>query len=164
MTIHADAAPVSPRTTGPSRPILWLTIALVAPAVVAVAVVLLGGRVTPATYPADSPEAAFQAYLNAYDGPDPAAAYAALTKRVRDTWPYDEYVMETSKWQTGQDHRTWIDRVERSGGRATLCLTIEYSSGNGLSTSTWTDHRQVRMALEDGAWRIDQRLVGIDSY
>lgn len=166
MTVHADAAPVAPKTAGPSRPIVWLTIALVVLAVVAVAVVLLGGRAAPATYPADSPEAAYQAYLAAYDDPDPAVAYAALTQRVRDSWPYDEYLRarDTSGWQWQQDHRVWIDRVDRSSDRATLHLTIEFSSGTGLNTSTWTDRREVRMALEDGGWRIDQPLVGFDPY
>jgi hypothetical protein len=166
MSVHVDAAPVAPRTAGPSRPILWLTIALLALAVVAVAVVLLGGRASPATYPAGSPEAAYQAYLAAFDDPDPAIAYASLSRGVRARWPYDEYLMarDSASWQMQQDHRTWIDRVERSGDRATLHLTFEFSSGSGLNTSTWSDHREVRMVLEDGEWRIDQRLAGFDNY
>ena len=145
--------------------LIGTTIALIVLAVAAVAVVLVGRPSGAASYPADSPEAALQSYLTADEGTDTAAAYAAYSTRVRETWPYDEYLSARDMyavWQRGR--RVWIDRVEGDGALATLYLTVESTSGSGIRASTWTDHREVRMTLEDGAWRVDQRIVGLESY
>jgi hypothetical protein len=165
MAIRSGVAPAAHQATGPSRSLLWVTIALIVLAVVAMVVVILGGRSGPATYPAGSPEAAFQAYLAAYEGADPAAAYAALSTRIREAWPYDDYVQARDSYRSWQqDQRVWIDRSERAGEQATLFLTIETRYGSGIGANTSTDHREVRMTLEDGSWRVDQRLVGVENY
>ncbi|HLA17077.1 MAG TPA: hypothetical protein VJZ72_09285 [Candidatus Limnocylindrales bacterium] len=166
MTVHAETAPSTGSATGPSRLLIGTTIALIVLAVAAVAVVLVGRPSGTASYPADSPEAAFQLYLTADEGTDPAAAYAAYSTRVRETWPYDEYLQARDMYAGWQrdGRRVWIDRADRDGDLASLYLTVEFTSGSGIGASTWTDHREVRMTLEDGAWRVDQRIVGLESY
>ena len=164
MTVHADATPVAPKAAGPSRSLVVVTIALVVLAVVAMVVVILVTRAAPATYPPDSPEAAFQTYLTAFEDPDPAVAYAVLSSRVQAAWPYGQYVLDRDMVASSQqDMRVWIDSVERNGDRATLHLTIEFRSGLGLGASTWTDTRDIRMTLEDDGWRVDQRIVGVEN-
>jgi hypothetical protein len=164
MAVQADATPVAPKTAGPSRTLVGVTIALVALAVIAMVVVILGGRAGPAAYPTGSPEAAFQSYLQAFDDGDTAAAYAALSTRAKASWPYDQYLQDLDtfgKWQP--ERQVWIDSVERDGARATLHLTVEYRSGSGLSTSTWTDTQDIRLTLEEDGWRVDQRIVGLEN-
>jgi hypothetical protein len=164
MAVQADATPVAPKAAGPSRALFGVTIALVALAVIAMVVVVLGDRAGSATYPAGSPEAAFQSYLQAFDDGDAEAAYAALSTRVRASWSYDQYLQDQDtfgKWQP--ERQVWIDSVERDGDRATLHLTVEYRSGSGLNISTWSNTQDVRMTLEDDDWRVDQRIVGLES-
>jgi len=166
MTAHAETTTPTGTAAGPSRLLIGTTLALVVVAIAAVVVVLVGRPSGAATYPAGSPEAAFQSYLAADEGADPAATYGAFSTRVRATWPYDEYLGARdmySGWQQNE-RRVWIDRVERNGDLATLYLSVEYASGSGIGASTWTDHREVRMMFEDGAWRVDQRIVGLESY
>lgn len=143
-----------------NRLLLVIGLGVGALVVAAVAIVLLLPRSGP-TYPAGSPEAAFQAYLIASEAYDFETAYQAFSPRVRATWSYDDFARERNMYGYGGNKRSvWIDSVDRHGDRAVLGLTIEWVSGEGLTSSRGYD-RDVRIAmiLDDGTWYIDQSLM-----
>jgi hypothetical protein len=157
----------TPTRTGPvSGPLVVAVGLVVGLVVVAVVAVLLVGQGSPRTYPAGSPEAAFQAYLQAYDADDLETAHGAFSTQVRKTWSYETYVRDTTSWGgSSTDPRVWIDSVTTSGDEATLHLTIEWSSGSGIGASRWYDRNvEIRMVSENGGWFIGQRLIGVERY
>jgi hypothetical protein len=147
---------------GPVRPVLIVAgavLVLVAAAIAAVAT--LGSRT--ATYPAGSPEAAFQDYLAAFDEGDYEASYAYFSDAVKARLPYGQYVDEcTSRAASGEDVRVIIERADLSGERATLRLVIERYYADGLQSSRYRSPGEVRLVRVDGRWRIDQRMVGAE--
>ncbi len=148
-------------TAGVDRRILVIGVGLAVVFVAILALALaLGGR--PASYPAGSPEAAFQAFLQASEGGDTETAYAALSPQVRARWTYAAFDQQHRMYRSG-DERTlvYIDRVDVAGDRATLRLTVEHLYGEGLTSDRWTEHDvPVRMLLVDGNWYVDQALTG----
>jgi hypothetical protein len=144
----------------PERSVLLiggLVLLLVGAAIVAA--LTLGSR-PPVSYPPDSPEAAFQGYVQAVENGDPAAAYGYLSRRIQGQLSLDAYQREWGRPILPRDRnsRLRIDRGERSGDRATLYLTIERHYGSGLSAGRSTSPEEVRLVREDGAWKIDDRL------
>ena len=131
--------------------------------VAAVAVMALLGSRGPASYPSDSPEAAFQAYLQAYAAGDLEAAHASFSQRIRSGTSSSGYLDDVSMYgRDDQARRVWIDSVDRSDGLATLHLTIEEFFSSGLSSSSYRYETSVRMVLEDGSWKVDELLAGVD--
>jgi hypothetical protein len=129
-------------------------------AILAVALVV-GAR--PASYPAGSPEAAFQAFVQASETGDTEAAYALLSPRIRSTWTYTAFDQQQRMYGDGGDRTlVYIDRtVSRGDDAVALYLTIEHVYGEGLTSSRWTERDvPVRMALVDGTWYVDQALAG----
>lgn len=147
-------------SAGSTRLLLLVAAGVAALVVVALAVALLLPRGAP-TYPAGSPEAAFQAWLTAAEDADYEAIYAAFSPRVRATWTYDQYLSERGMYgESGGRRLVWIDSVDRRNDQAVLHVTVEYRSGEGLSTSRWYDRDiRVPMVLVDGTWYLDQRLI-----
>jgi hypothetical protein len=155
------AAPAADRPAASSNRLLLVVVGGVAAlVVVALAVVLLLPR-GEATYPAGSPEAAFQAYLAAAETNDLEATYQAMSPRVRASWTYDEFVNERSMFGSSYGRRNvWIDSVDRRDDRAVLHVTIEWMYGEGLTASRSYDRDiALSMVLVDGTWYIDQRVV-----
>jgi hypothetical protein len=162
MSAATPAAGASP-VDHSLRHILIIGGIVVALVVVAVAVVIVLGSRGAATYPPDSPEASFQAYLQAYEANDLETAYGYLSVRIRSDTALSAYLDEAAMYDRGDMTRgVWIDSVDRTGGRATLNLTIEEFYSSGLSSSSYRYESRVRMVLEDGSWRIDERLAGVD--
>jgi hypothetical protein len=125
-----------------------------------VAALLIGDR--SATYPADSPEAAYVAFLDAWEADDVATAYAALSPRIRAARTYDEYAIYRGMYRDPDERRAvYIEGVERDGERATLRSTIEHVYGTGLTASRWSETDvAVHMVQVDGTWYVDQLLAG----
>ena len=147
---------------GSNRLLVIVGLAIAAVVVVALTLVFLLPRSEP-SYPPGSPEAAFQAYLAAFDAGDIEAAYAAFSPRVRARWTYDAYVREADmSGSYAGGRRVYIDRVVRIGDeQATLHLTIEWMSGAGLTTSRRYERDvRIRMVSVDGTWYVDQALIG----
>jgi hypothetical protein len=158
-------APAARRS--PDRSLLYIGLGIVAIAIAAVvAVVLLANR-APASYPAGSPEAAFQGYLQAFERGDYAASYASFSKAIRDSTSESEY--RTAVGQYGiydgvQGSRVLFDRTSGSGDRVVLHLIVEQYSGGGPfgGGEVYRSSRQISMVREDGTWKIDQALVWVD--
>lgn len=161
-----DAPTARPAGTGSGRLLLAIGVGVVALVGVAIALVLLLPRAEP-TYPAGSPEAAFVAYLRASDADDLESAYAALSPQIRASWPYAAYVSEHDMAGPYADtRRVYIDRAEPTADdRVTLHLTLEWSSGEGLTASRWYERDvRIRMVRVEGAWYVDQTLIGTQEW
>jgi hypothetical protein len=155
---------IDERRVQPGRSVLVIggfMLVLIALAVVAV-LALDAGK--PATYPPGSPEAAFQEYYQAFQKGDTRAAYSAFTKRVQERMSYDNYSLNVTQFggPTGQDTLVRVERVDRQAERAELYLSVEYVSGSGININRYSEERRVSIIQEDGVWKIDEPLVGVD--
>lgn len=133
----------------------------------AVAAITLGSR-GPASFPADSPEEAFQSYYRAYQSQDTDTAYQYFSQRVQRQVPLDEYsrIVSSSGLYTSPDERNariLVDRVDQTGDRATLYLIKEQFVGTGINATQFSSERQVRLVREGGEWKIDEPLMGMES-
>ncbi len=164
--MSADLGPESSgsRTVGLPRSVIVTIGALIALAVLAVAVVTIRPSGAP-VYPPDSPEAAFQSYLIAWEADDLETAYGYFSTTVRATVSLTEYrrMAADFAWQRDQERRVVLDGVNRSAERATLRLRIEEFSDDGLGGNRYSSDREIRLVLEAGAWKIDEPLAGVDS-
>lgn len=149
--------------TGLPRSVLITIGAIVVLVVVAVLVaVFLPDR--PTTYPAGSPEAAFQDYLDAWTAGDLETAYAGLSSTVRSDLDLETYrrIDAEQSWQRTMDRRVVLLGADVTGERALLRLRIDQFTSGGFGGDRYSEERTVRMVREDGAWRIDEPLVGTE--
>lgn len=136
--------------------------------VLAVVVVLAAGSQPATSYPADTPEGAFQRYLTAFEEGDFAGAYAFLSARVTKRISLEEYEQQAEEYQFGYSaggpaHRVLFDKVTGGGNRRTLHLTVEEFYGDGLDASRNRYPVNVRMVREDDdAWSVDEPLMGVN--
>ena len=138
-----------------------LVLLLVVAAVVA-SLLLDSGK--PASYPADSPEYAFQRYYQAVQNRDIQTAYAAFSSRVQQQLSYDQFAWYADQMQQPSESSTAvrIDHVDRGDTQAVLSLTLERTFGTGLGANRVTESRSVRLIQENGSWKIDDPVVGTD--
>jgi hypothetical protein len=137
--------------------------------VVTVVVVLLAGDRPPRTYPAGSPEAAYQAYVTAWQAGDDEAAYASFTTAVRAETPYADYHRQAIEYrlygqQPGTTTRVFIDAATVQGETATLQVTVETSVVSGLGANRYRSTLPVTLVREDGAWRLDTIRMGTEPW
>ena len=146
------------------RSTLVISVAIAALVVIALVVALVLPD-TPATYPAGSPEAAFQDFYAAWESGDLDTAYAGLSTAVAADLDRTEYrrLDAEQRWQRDQDRRLVLLGVDVDGERAVLRLRVDSFSGGGLSGDRYSEERSIRLVREAGAWRIDEPLVGIES-
>jgi hypothetical protein len=153
--------------TPPRNALLLFGALLLTVVLVAGAVVLLSSRDS-ATYPADSPEFALQAFLGAWERDDIEAAYGLLSTRVREGMTLDRYRMQARDyaWQREQDQRVVLIGTRPAGAaagdRVTVDLRVDQYSSGPFGSDRWSFERSVALAREDGAWRIDEPLVGLE--
>lgn len=135
---------------------------------ISVAIVLLAGGRERQAYAAGSPEAAVQAYLDAWEEQDPAATWAFFSSEVQAEYSFDEYerAADDSYLYSNPGGNTsrsvFIDGVDGSGDRVTVRLTVEEYYGDGLNTSSYRSARTVRLIREDGSWKLRDPLVWLD--
>lgn len=153
---------------GSDRTLLVVAAGIVAlVAITAVVVLLLGSR-EPASLPADAPEGVVQRHLAAFENRDFEAAHAYFSSEVRAEMDVDAYEQLTREYGIYPDEisrRVLFDRTEADGDRATVHLTVEeYYGGGGPfgGGETYRSSREIRLVREDGAWRIDEPLVGFE--
>lgn len=152
---------------GSDRSLIYVAVGLVAlVAITAAAVLLLGGR-EPTTFPADSPEGTVQRHLAAFEDGDFEAAHAYFSSEVRselDLDAYERLTREYGMYPLDTSRRVLFDRTETDGDRAQVHLTVEeyYGGGPFGGGETYRSPREIRLVREDGGWRIDQPLVGIE--
>ena len=131
-----------------------------------VAALTLGSR-GEVTFPAGSPEAAFQAYYRAYQAGDLTTAYSYFSRGVQQQLSREEYARLAaygpSMAPPGAIQRLTITgAVTHPTGSATLYVTVEQVSGSGLNVSRFSYDRQIWMVQEDGAWKVGEALLGVD--
>lgn len=138
----------------------------IAALIVATALVVLVSAGREAEFEPGTPEAALQAYLAAYESGDLDEAYGHLSSRIREDWSAAAYEDAVASYGPagfeGPSRRILFDRSEVEGETARVHLTVEEFSGDGLSGDTWRSPRVVRMVRENGAWLVDERLIGLD--
>ena len=136
-------------------------VALIALAMVVVLAVPKG----PTAYDPGSPEAAFQAFYQAFEAGDVEGGYGLLASSVTDQMTLAQYRRLDSEqgWQRGEDRRVVLLGSDRTGDRANLRLRIDQFSGGGLGSNRYSYERTIRLVREDGAWRIDEPIVGIEN-
>lgn len=146
------------------RPIAAATVGVVVLVVASLAAVLIFGPARVASYPPDSPEAAFQQFLRASDTGDLSTAYGLLSDRVRSDVSLSEFTDAANRWGHGgwSGARVTIERTDRAATYATLHFVVERFYEAGLRSSSYRSDQDVRLVLEGGAWKIDDRLIGIE--
>jgi len=149
--------------TKPARSVLIIAVpvlVLVIGAVIAVLVLSPGeSHLAPG-----SPEAAFQQYLDAYQSRDFSGAYGSFSAGAQHQLSADDYVSRarsSTNVPFDDNQRILVGRVEQHGSAVILHLTIERSSGSGLNLDRSSYDQQVPLVQENGAWKIDQLLLGI---
>ena len=127
--------------------------------VTAAAAVLVGSEQEPVGYPPGSPEAALQAYFEAWQAGDFEVAYSAMSEQAQRHIPRRD-LREAATWADEEQVRVWVDRRTDHDDRAVLHLTIE-TSWDGLFGPDRDRHQQrVTMVREDGTWKIDTPMFG----
>jgi hypothetical protein len=140
---------------------------IVALLIVTVAVVVGRGDLPTATYPAGSPESAFQAYLQAWAAGDDETAYASFSSEVRAATALDSYRNQAGDMrrdQPGTSRRVLIDSATTSGDGATLRISVETTSVSGLAVNRSRATQTVTMIRQDGAWKLDRLWMGTDPW
>lgn len=162
--MHGSAETPATRRVARFPPAVVLVgIALVVLVVLALVVaVVLPPR--PATYPAGSPEARFQAFYSAWEARDLDTAYALLSAEVRASITPAEYrrMDDEMVWVRSQDRRVLLLASEITADRAVLDLRVETFSSGGLGGQRYSYDQSIRLVREDGEWFIDQGLLGVE--
>ena len=152
---------------GPDRTLLFIGVGILALVAIAAAVVLLLGGREPESFPADSAEGVVQRYLAAFEEGDLEEAHASFSSEVRSEMDLDAYEQATRDYgmfPPDSSRRVLFDRTDTDGDRARVHLTIEEYFGGGPfgGGETYRSSREIRMVREDGSWRIDEPLIGIE--
>jgi hypothetical protein len=147
-----------------NRTLLFIGLGVVGLVAITIAVVLLAGGREAAEFDADSPEAALQRYLAAYEDGDLEAAHAYFSADVRQRMDLDAYQQAVDSWGIGYepDRSVLFDSTSGTEDRVELHLIVEEFAGDGLSGETYRSPREIRMVREGDEWRIDQPLVWLD--
>jgi len=132
-------------------------------AILAVVAVGMSAARDPDQFPADSPQAALQAYLQAFEDEDYVAAYAFFSADVQRQMSLEEFEQAVRNYgmYAGDSRRVLYDGTRGTGDHVTLQLTVEVLSG-GLATDRYSYPTEVPMVRENEVWRIDQALVHLD--
>lgn len=151
------------RARGIPKSIIGAALAVGALVLVAVLVVLVAdGRQS--DFPADSPEGTVQSYLRALENDDVESAYGSFSSAVQSDMTLTAYRrVVREQYYEDDSRRIALDRVDVTGDRARLFLTIQPTGGGGLfGGGGYTDEREIPLVHEAGGWRIDEPLAGID--
>ncbi len=166
--IDPPAASVDRATPAPARiPIAGLVVVVAIVAVIAIALILvLAVPQDTTTYDPGSPEAAFQTFYRAFEAGDLDGAYALFSREVKARLTLPEYRQLEGEqgWQRDEDQRVVLLGTDVTGDRASLRLRIDaFYEGGGLSASRHSQERTVRLVRQDGAWLIDDPIMGVES-
>jgi hypothetical protein len=152
-----------------TRTLAFIVGGIVALVLVSVAVVLLAGARQRQEFAEGSPEAAMQAYLEAWEEGDPATLWAFFSTEVKEEYSFGDYERAVDDYfvyqypDGGPSRSVFIDGVDGSGDRVTVRLTVEeYYGGDGLNTSSYRSPRAVRMVSEEDGWKLADPLIWLD--
>lgn len=157
--MDSSAGPTTDRNGGRTTWLIGAALGVMLVVAFVAALVVLEDR-QEATYAVDSPEAAFQAYIQAWDSGDTDAALAAFTPETQRRLEERDF-REAARWSDEEAVRIWIDDVRAMDERATLHLTVERAYGPGLlGGDRYREDMRVTLVRQDGEWRISTPLVG----
>jgi hypothetical protein len=160
----SGAEPSKPAQARVPRAVLVVGGAIVALIALALVVVLAVPN-GPTAYDPGSPEAAFQRFYQAFEAGDVNGAYELLGSSVTNQLTAAEYrrLDADHGWQRDQDRRVLLLGVDLTGDRAKLRLRIDEFSQGGLGGNRYSTERTIRLIREDGAWLVDEPIVGTES-
>lgn len=147
---------------GPARSVFIIAVVVL---VLVVGAVIVALALSPGEshFAPNSPEAAFQHYLDAYRSRDFSGAYASFSTGAQRQLTLDQYVTQARSSASipfDDNQRITIGRVEHQNSVVLLHLTIEQSGGSALDFERPSHDQTVPMVQENGAWKIDQLLLG----
>ncbi len=146
------------------RGLIAIAAGIAAVSVLAIVVLAVAGEGGPSEFPADSPEAALQAYLTAFENGDYPAAYAYFSNAAQATVSLEQFEQAATDYGTYPEasRRVTYDGTDGSGDEVTLQVTVETSSPGGLSSNRYTYSSVVPMVREAGDWRIAEAIVFLE--
>ena len=149
------------------RTLLAIGLGLLGLVVVASLLVVVLGSSEPAQFPDDSPEGTVQRHLDAFAEDELEEAYALFSSDVQQGMSpeqYEQAVRDYGTYASGITRRVLFDRSDVDGEEATVHLTVEefYGGGPFGGGDTYRSPREIHLVREDGAWRIDEPLVGLE--
>lgn len=160
-----DAAPAG-APPAPDRSLLLIGGGVAAIVVVAVLAVVLLGSSEARPFDADTPEGVVQRHLAAVEDADYETAWSYLSTAVQADLPMDEYRRVARDYGTSWvgSRRVLFDRSEVDGDRARVWLTVEeyYDGGPFGGGDTYRSSREIALVREDGEWRIDDPVIGLE--
>lgn len=139
------------------RPLLAVGAFVVVLALVSTAAVVFIGGPKEVTYPAGSPEAAFQDFVQAARKGDWTTADDLVSLNLKAQGLTAEAA--AGYWNL-TDVTVSIRSSTRTGDRATLGVDYEFRSGSGFGSYTYHTLSSVQMVLEESGWKLDSRLGG----
>jgi hypothetical protein len=151
-----DSEPAAPGS-GWLKPLIFVASVMVVLAVASTAAVLLVGGPKQVTYPAGSPEAAFQDFVQAARTGDWATADGLISSDLKargmDAEAAAGYTYLT-------DVTVSIRSSSRTADRATLSVDYQFRSGPGFGSYSYDTLSSVQMVLEADGWKLDSQLGG----
>ena len=154
-----------PLPEGPGRSILLIGAALAALVIVSVVTVVAAGGRGVQTYPADSPEGALQRYLRAIEDGDYEDAYTYFSSEVQAVFPEREFADaggSPGRFDGNTERTVRVERVDVRDDEATVHLSVEEYLDTGFGSSEYGYQRSVRLVRDEGAWKIDEPLYGLE--
>jgi hypothetical protein len=128
-------------------------------AVLGVAAILLSRERSESEYPSDSPQAAFQGYVRAWEAGDVSSAWASLGTAAQEHVSYERFDA-ANRHQPDDAYRVWIDDVSVDGDHAVLHVVVESLTGDGLlQPDRERVERRVTLAREAGSWKVENPIV-----
>jgi hypothetical protein len=149
------------------RSLVAIAAGIVITAVAAIAVIVLLGDRPPSGFPPDSPQGSLLEYVRAWEDDDYEAAYAFFSKRIKASVTLEQYrsaaeQQEQFGYPGALGQRVVLEKVDQKGDRADVDLRFEVSVPIPFLSTDFSSTRTLRMVAEDGAWRLDQALLGLD--
>lgn len=148
--------PVEPGS-GWLKPLTFVASVMVVLAVVATAAVLLLGGPKEITYPAGSPEAAFQDFVRAARAGDWTTADGLISLDLKGQGMTAE---SAAGYTSLTDVTVSIKSSTRIGDQATLTVDYQFGSRSVLGGYSYDTVSSVVMVLESDGWKLDSRLGG----
>lgn len=132
-----------------------------------VVIVVLAGQRAPVEFAPDSPEGAMQAYLRSWDAEDASATYAWFSSAVQERMDFAAYRAMVDDYRRYADadgigRSVFVTGSRGSGDRVTVTLVVEEIMGQGLDLQTYRYGRTVGLVRQDGSWKVDEALIGLD--
>jgi hypothetical protein len=139
----------------------WIAVGIAIVVITATIVVLVVGNRPATSFAADTPEAALQSYLAAWEVEDLDTAYSYFSDRVQARLALDDYLQSRDFYYDSADRTVQLDQTTGEGDRRQIQLTVEEFYGEGLGSGSYTHEETVSMIHEADGWKVDESLAGL---